>query len=117
AVGQVAVLVGAEDAGAGIGHVTVGGAHHEEAAAGDGQIQAAVGGGQRTALADALGGAGDLHAHRLGFRVEAGEVGARGLEADGAGVGDVVADGVQLFVDGGEAGQRDVEAHGRYSIR
>ncbi len=112
AVGDVAVLVGAEDAGAGVADVAIAGAGDEEAATGDGQIEGAVGRGQRAALADALGGADHFHAHGLGLGIQAAEVGTRGLEAHGAGVGDVVADGVELFVDGGQAGQGDIEAHG-----
>ncbi len=76
AVGDVAVLVGAEDAGTGVADVTVAGAGDEEAAAGNGQVQGAVGRGQRAALADALGGADHFHAHGLGFGIQAAEIGA-----------------------------------------
>ncbi|MND54748.1 hypothetical protein D3C80_458120 [compost metagenome] len=117
AVGDIAVLVGLERTGTGVGQRTVV-AQDEEAIALDTHVEH-VASVAHVTLAELLGNVGQAHAvadglaagAKTGRRVHVFEFCAGRFETGGRDVGDVVAGHVQLFVGCKETAKADIERH------
>ncbi|MNB86123.1 hypothetical protein D3C75_330600 [compost metagenome] len=109
--GQIIAGIPLEHASPGVGGLAVAILEHEEAIAGDRQVQPAPGPGHVAVAIEVLGDVVHLHATGLAAAVDGGKLGTAGLEARGAGVGHVVADDTQFLVDGAQAAQSDTKRH------